>query len=199
MSVNDRKVFVMALALVALMSIFVPVASAESQDWYLHNDLTLDKTGPGTGTKNVPVGTDSTAWTAGPAQCGLTIGAGTWTQSLDYAATSAGTLYMGVYKEEGNILVGFGSRIILSGTHSITPLEITGISVDFYTGQHLQSRMQWVPDSGTSALVVTCESGTKLTSPSTDPGYPVPELSSLILFSVGLLALAGYVVYKKKR
>ena len=31
-----------------------------------------------------------------------------------------------------------------------------------------------------------------LTSPSTDPGYPVPELSTLILFSAGLLILAGY-------
>lgn len=32
----------------------------------------------------------------------------------------------------------------------------------------------------------------KVTSPSTDPGYPVPELPTLILFSAGLLILAGY-------
>jgi hypothetical protein len=32
----------------------------------------------------------------------------------------------------------------------------------------------------------------KVTSPSTDPGYPVPELSTLVLFSAGLLILAGY-------
>ncbi len=37
----------------------------------------------------------------------------------------------------------------------------------------------------------------KLTSPSSDPGYPVPELSTLILFSVGLLVLAGYVALRR--
>jgi len=35
-------------------------------------------------------------------------------------------------------------------------------------------------------------------SPSTDPGYPVPELPTIILFSIGLLALAGYVVVRRK-
>ncbi len=38
----------------------------------------------------------------------------------------------------------------------------------------------------------------KATSPSSDPGYPVPELSTLILFSVGLLVLAGYVGLRRR-
>ena len=199
MSVNDKRVFAMALVLMALMSIFVPVASAESgsQDWYLHNDLTLDKTGPGTGSKNVPEG-ESTKWSAGPAQCDLTMGAGTWKQSLDYVAPCAGTLYIWVGKEEGAIQVGAAS-VSISGTGSITEEEITGSSEEFDTGQHLQLRLKWYPSVGTPDLEVKCDSSAILTSPSTDPGYPVPELSSLILFSVGLLALAGYVVYKKKR
>jgi len=33
----------------------------------------------------------------------------------------------------------------------------------------------------------------------TDPGYPVPELSTIILFSMGLLLLGGYVWLKRRR
>ncbi len=43
------------------------------------------------------------------------------------------------------------------------------------------------------------EYASKATSPSSDPGYPVPELSTLILFSLGLLVLAGYVGLRRKR
>ncbi|MFC2071780.1 hypothetical protein ACFLUU_03560 [Chloroflexota bacterium] len=34
-----------------------------------------------------------------------------------------------------------------------------------------------------------------ITSPSSDPGYPVPELSTIILLSVGLVGLGGYIWY----
>ncbi len=160
--------------------------------------MSLDKTAPGTSSYSLP-DEIQTAWTAGPAQCGLTIGAGTWTQSLDYVAPCDGTLGIGVYKKEGDIRLGLKVVAISSGTHSMIPAEITCSSEDFDTGQHLQLRMMWFTSVGEDALTITCGSVTKLRSPSTDPGYPVPELSSLILFSVGLLALAGYVVYKKKR
>jgi hypothetical protein len=30
------------------------------------------------------------------------------------------------------------------------------------------------------------------------PDYPVPELSTLVLFSTGLLALFGYIVYRRR-
>jgi hypothetical protein len=37
-----------------------------------------------------------------------------------------------------------------------------------------------------------------LISPSSDHGYPIPELSTLILFSMGVIALLGYVLLKKR-
>ena len=43
------------------------------------------------------------------------------------------------------------------------------------------------------------EHASKATSPSSDPGYPVPELPTVILFSTGLITLAGYVLLTKKR
>ena len=38
-----------------------------------------------------------------------------------------------------------------------------------------------------------------VTSPPTDPGYPVPELSTIVLFSMGLLLLGGYVWLRRRR
>ena len=45
----------------------------------------------------------------------------------------------------------------------------------------------------------TDKHASNVTSPSSDPGYPVPELSTLVLLSVGLLTLAGYVTYDSSR
>jgi hypothetical protein len=38
-----------------------------------------------------------------------------------------------------------------------------------------------------------------LTSPQTDPGYPLPELASAILFGLGLSGLAVYIVIRRKK
>ena len=100
MSVNDRKVFVMALMLVALVSIFVPVASAVSETWYLYPTSTggppaylhLEKTYPETGGYNIGNG-KTPDWNAGPAQCSLTLGEGQWSLYLDCTApTNGGTI-----------------------------------------------------------------------------------------------------------
>ena len=46
--------------------------------------------------------------------------------------------------------------------------------------------------------IVTADGPSYVSSPPTDPGYPVPELPTIILFSIGLLVLAGYVVLRRK-
>ena len=72
-----------------------------------------------------------------------------------------------------------------------------------------------IPEGGRFAIEVLWASGavgdlevhcnptnkhaSKATSPFSDPGYPVPELSTLILFSTGLLVLAGYVVLGRRK
>jgi LPXTG-motif cell wall-anchored protein len=42
-------------------------------------------------------------------------------------------------------------------------------------------------------------SPTYIDSPSTDPGYPVPELSTMALTGIGMLALGGFVLYRRRR
>ena len=39
----------------------------------------------------------------------------------------------------------------------------------------------------------------QIASPSSDPGYPIPELSTLVLLGVGLLMIVGYVALRKRK
>jgi len=82
------------------------------------------------------------------------------------------------------------------------PIDMTQLKgVDFNTGDSLGVLLFWVPDDLEGpALLIKCGTGGKTTisSPSADPGYPVPEMGTLALFSVGLLALVGYVAYRRR-
>lgn len=74
-------------------------------------------------------------------------------------------------------------------------------SVDVLEGGRIAVEVYWV-STANGGLEVYYNSSTyssSLTSPSSSPAYPVPELSTLILFSTGLLTLAGYVVLTKRR
>ena len=60
----------------------------------------------------------------------------------------------------------------------------------------------WTGDA-TGNLEIYCNPSGKhasdVTSPSSDPGYPIPELPTILLFGVGLLVIAGYVELRRKR
>ena len=206
MTAKDRKVFAIALVLMALVSIFVPVASATSETWYLCTDTpdpSLSKSAPGDGTVALTDGVMSDWSTETPAQCSLTIGAGTWTVDLDYTApTGGGDVDIMIYRTggpSGNLKIGEQNNVGLSGgTHTKT-VAITGSDVDFVSGDYIVLWITWDHQGGTDSLTVNCGSlDSTLKTPDSDPGFPVPELSSLVLFSVGLLALVGYVVYRRK-
>ena len=207
MTTKNRKVVAIALVLVALVSIFVPVASATRETWYLNADIpsgTLSKSAPGSSSAGLPEAT-LTSWSAGQAQCALTIGAGMWTLDLDYTAPNGGgTVDIMVYRYRetgGNVKIAEANDVSLSaGSHTTGDVDMEGISVDFAeSGDYLLLWLTWTHPSGSEDLTINCGSGkSTFKTPDSDPGFPVPELSSLALFSIGLLALVGYVVYRRK-
>jgi len=74
---------------------------------------------------------------------------------------------------------------------------ITGTSFTVHTGEYLSFRMYNVGEGAEKTITVSpCIS--YVTSPSTDPGYPIPELATVVLFGAGLLALVGYIAYRKR-
>ena len=89
---------------------------------------------------------------------------------------------------------------MLTSTDSIS---ILGMNIDtsdhtINTGDYIAMDVwQYNGGSGDDEIVVT-NGESYVSSPNTDSGYQIPELSLLILFLVGLLALAGYA-YRVRR
>lgn len=198
MSENYRIVLGLVLVFVALVSVFVPVVNAVSQDWYLcAADTRLNKTAPETTDYSF---TGWSEWEAEPAQSNLTMGSGEWTLHLEYftPAHCTGRLFVEVWNASSKVAEGYSP--ITTYYDDDVNVYMTGISADFKKGASLKLRMNWSSDRDPAVnLEVHCGDGkTKLSSPSTDPGYPIPELNTLVLSSIGLLALAGYVVYRRR-
>ena len=79
--------------------------------------------------------------------------------------------------------------------------EDVGGSQDFSTGDWLAVRLLWDCSGDSLQIHYKAKEGSDsyIESPSTDPGYPVPELSTLLLISIGLFTLTGYVLLTKRR
>ena len=207
MTVNVRKVFAIALVLVALVSIFVPTASAGTGTWYLCTDTpdpSLSKTAPGDGPVSLTDGKDID-WTSELAQCSLTIGEGTWTLDLNYTAPAGtgdeGTVDIDVWRTgaEPYLEIGKEHGVALPTGSGNTSIEVAGSTMDFTNDKDFCVYITWHEGGDAGSLTVNCGDGkSKLKTPSSDPGFPVPEMSTLVLFSVGLLALVGYVAYRRR-
>ncbi|MFZ2070028.1 MAG: hypothetical protein WAV32_00155 [Halobacteriota archaeon] len=199
MAKKRRFVSGLVLVFVALVSVFVPAVNAVSQDWYLcATDTRLNKTAPVDDTHSF---TGWSEWEAEPAQSNLTMSSGTWTLHLEYYTPNqaSGRLFVEVWNASTKVAEGYTS--ITTYYYDYVNVYMTGISADFKKGDSLKLKLNWVSDRDPAVdLDVQCGNGkSKLSSPSADPGYPIPELNTFVLSSVGLLALASYVAYRRKR
>jgi len=83
-------------------------------------------------------------------------------------------------------------------TESLNPTETFTIP----EGGRFAIEVLWA-DGATGNLEIHCNPSGKhasdVTSPSSDPGYPIPELPTILLFGVGLLVIVGYVELRRKR
>jgi hypothetical protein len=198
MYVNVRKVIAMGLVLVALTIICVSVASADSSTWYIKSGFPgLDKTTSGTGSNDISDG-GSKVWLAERAHCALTIGAGDfWHLNFDYTATSDGVVKVTVMNYDDKTTAVNQHSIDITSIGTSISEDMSGTALDFNTNENLGLKVEWEADD-TSGLTFKYGTDTTLSSPSSDPGYPVPELSTLVLSSIGLLALVGYVAYRRR-
>ncbi|NIA12123.1 MAG: hypothetical protein GWP10_20980 [Nitrospiraceae bacterium] len=90
--------------------------------------------------------------------------------------------------------------------------EVTISDGDWYNGFSVTTSAFTVPGGKWLALEVTSSTGVTVNYLSTDnfgsyrsgisfqtpPDYPFPELNTLVLLSVGLLTLVGYVAYRRR-
>ncbi len=69
-------------------------------------------------------------------------------------------------------------------------------------GGRFALELEWSSDANGN-LEIYCNlpdrRASQVASPSSDPGYPIPELSTLVLLGVGLLMIVGYVALRKRK
>lgn len=72
---------------------------------------------------------------------------------------------------------------------------------DFSTDDWLAVRLFWDCDADPLRIHYKAEAGSDsyIESPSSDPGYPIPELPTIILFGLGLLVIMGYAGWWRRR
>jgi len=145
----------------------------------------------------------STIWKADePATVDVGFTKGTWTGMimLSEAFANGETFTVEVGSYDGATFTSAGSQTSTGAADKTTfSLDISATVFDISKDDYLALNIT-NPSDGSADLVVKTGCGNSyVISPETDPGYPVPELSTLILFSTGLLALAGYVLLTKRR
>lgn len=168
-----------------------------AQAWYLHNDTRMYKGNMSKpeGTVTIPNG-NTTNWTANEAATvDVKFPAGNWTGWLTLNATFTApknfTAAVGSYNTTTSVFSSEGTQKFIGDGSAKAFLDIPAAEFTVSKGNNLSLQ---VSNPSTDLVIKTGAGNSFITSPETDPGYPVPELSTTILFSVGLLALAAYIL-----
>ncbi len=217
---------VMILVLVTVLSGVQVVGAAGEQTWYFTDENALEPHSIASGItyhKNMTKGVEGVdvTITLAPgervwfyadelAQCDVTFPAGKWNVSYWIKTLNTTESSTRLTTRLQNVTSGGGYTTIKEGYNTIS------YSADLIENvESLDAGSFTVPEGGRFAIEILWSSGaagnleihcnppdkhaSNVTSPSSDPGYPVPELSTIILFSTGLLALIGYVLLTKRR
>ena len=147
------------------------------------------------------------------AECGLGFGDNPWKAHIRTEAIEGDEVGHNLTVEICRLEKGTGNVTVLaSHTEQLTAVETEHLwnitcednestTQDFSTGDWLAVRLSWDCPTDELQIYYKAEAGNDsyIESPSTDPGYPIPELSTLILFASGLLALVGYVLLERDK
>jgi hypothetical protein len=173
----------------------------------------MDKTEPtGTAEYAVTLGPGESAWwyTDEAAECDLTFPAGKWVAR--YWAEASGDqgshrvyarLYV-VHTDGGITMITQEYSLVAPEDGLVEKIrDLETNSIDVNPGERIAIQIEWyrTADPGdTLTIHYNYEDyKSRLVSPSTSPPWPVPELPTLILFSVGLVGLASLVAFRRLR
>lgn len=113
-------------------------------------------------------------------------GNGSYTADIGYSdADGSGFVSNGVTGSQSEYLVSHGASLAYIDANEFTVPQ----------GKYLALR---ISNTGASSFTVTTAGNSYALWPLDDPLYPYPELSTLVLLSFGLLALFGYVGYRRR-
>lgn len=203
-------VMVLGLAIILILGVVSPaIADPGSQTWYLSdqhgtwsnpNEWTMHKGTPVGGPGPVVLtGGNQAVWIANEsATTDVTFQGGLWQiQLILGGATGSMSIHLGVWDGStfsskagatfAELSGGTKSYLLDSITFTVDQDTWLAFLVSNNTASDIEITMQYFFDRS------------KIVSPATDPGYPVPELPSVALLSAGLLILGSYLFYKKRK
>ena len=195
-----------------LMAVAVPfITSADTTQYWYQSDASA--TGSGADyimykDSKVGAATDITiseegslVWTADEAaECAVAFPGGSWSYKVYAAATSSA--------EEIFLQVGYWDGTTF---HPATGGAVFTVTANEYSSGNFTVNPFDVPDTKWLAYKITNLTGSgdfkivvnhddsRIGSPTTDPGYPIPELPTIILLATGLVGLAGYFGLKRRK
>jgi hypothetical protein len=195
MSKSTHRSWVIILVLV-MVSATAQMVSAGSQTWYLSSDYTTSNYTMYKGSQDdctgaVPISSlSSVIWAANQsAQCDVGFVANDWTGHLNKTGSEANfSLAIGVWN--GSLFTPHGSATGTFDGAGEASFTISAYAFDVPSGDYLALM---ITNTDTQNINIHTNQLNDVSSPASDPGYPVPELPTIILVSAGLLMLAGYV------
>ena len=131
------------------------------------------------------------------AQVDVTFPAGLWSGEINLVAVFNDSFTAAVGSYDDATFSSAGSQQITGDGGTAYTLSISvDPSFTVPTGDYLALQ---ISPSGSDIEVKTGQAHSYITSPNTDPGYPVPELPTIVLLAMGLLAFGGYFWFVKPR
>jgi len=223
--IETKKAVVSFLVAAVVLVSVVGTASAVSIKWYMtDNDvgvptgaqywMTRGERSGQTGDFFWLHNSDSFIWSANEsAQCDVSFCGAQWSVLLDFS--SDGGECDGWLQSTETITARVG--ILNHTTHEFTEIGSNSAS-GYNTGCHswnaavtinINSAAFTVPQGDYLALQISMDNGevqldqtgsnSWVKSPTCGDPYPTPELPTLVLFGTGLLALAGFVLYNRRK
>ena len=206
-----KNAMVILLSAVLLLTMTAIASAAGSQRWNLDSETTtpgreMEKTtGPDTSGQIGSVVIDAGSniiWIADQAAASdVTFPNGSWVITIetdedwgDYCSASIGGW---------NTTTGWYDISTVTGTHfswenGVLIVEIQTSPGTIYDNDYDYLALRIDNSDSTTHTVIT-DGDSSVTSPVTDPGYPLVELATGILFGIGLLGIAGYLLFRQNR
>ncbi len=212
-----RALFPALIAALLLLTV-IYTASGANPTWYLDSedrftDISDDfymwkgSTAECSGSVQFPLLNGERIWIADEAaQCDVAFPAGTWNGNLHCSAGIALTLNanyeIGVYNLSNHQFTAKGTNtteIILKLSSPTThPFKIeTNEPFTVIKGEYLAFRIGTDLTLGIGNKILT-DGNSWIESPVSAPEYPVPELATIALFSIGLVVFAGLALYRRR-
>ena len=175
-----------------------------AQTWYLSSDVgyIMYKADTSKPAGTVPVADDEfQIWIANEAAA-VDVGfpANTWTGHVTFDADSLDTtvrVYVG--KWDGSVFTPSAGDEYADVSGS-SDFSFSAGAFDVPQDEWLACKIEDYADGDSDSVIVSVGlNNSYLTSPASDPGYPIPELPTIILLGAGLACLGGYVYFMRRK